>query len=230
MKRLVYILLISLFFISCRKEKEPIPNENQNFSIPDDIKDYCFFKPGTFWVYQDSLTGMIDSMYVTDSYVGKDTVSSQDNVGYTGIFDFFNVYVYSTALGGEYLYWTDATYWQAPGLQNIPRVYIKNTTIMTGYNESVLMFTNEYLNNNVLYTDNGGQINYSGLMSFTNSYYNFQNVKKYNSTKNYTVFGHPTIYCLKKNVGLINYKILPGGVDNTSYSANWKIKNYYIVQ
>lgn len=231
MKKILFISLWCIFIIACKKdEKIPVTNELGYTPISNDIKDYCFFKEGSFWVYEDSITGAIDSMFVTDSYIGKDTITTQDNLGYTGIFDFFNVYVYSTKLGGEYLFWTHSSFWQTPYVKNIPRVYIKNMTVQTGYNETTLMFTNEYLNNNLLYTDAGGRINYLGLMNFNTGYFNFQNIKIYNNTINFTHMGHETKSCFTKNIGLVGLKIMPGGVDSVSYEANWRLKNYYIVQ
>ncbi len=36
-----------------------------------EVKDYMVFKPGTYWVYQNDITGEIDSQWVTSSQVGE---------------------------------------------------------------------------------------------------------------------------------------------------------------
>jgi hypothetical protein len=36
-----------------------------------EVKDYMVFKPGTYWVYQNDITGEIDSQWVTSCQVGE---------------------------------------------------------------------------------------------------------------------------------------------------------------
>jgi hypothetical protein len=71
MRRPFRFLFISLLLLSslaslthCQEKKyvepEPIP-------LPPGFKEWMFFKEGTFWVYQDSVTGAFDSVVVTRS-------------------------------------------------------------------------------------------------------------------------------------------------------------------
>ncbi len=73
MKKL--LILISIIVIgnqySCKPE--PTPSVDPVFTaLPKDIKDYCVFKYGSFWIYQDSVSGVLDT--VTVSSYAIDTV------------------------------------------------------------------------------------------------------------------------------------------------------------
>jgi hypothetical protein len=79
MKKLFLIpLLILLFISSCNnKPVYPFPHPMEcgdgkgesKLCIPQEVKDYCFFKTGSYWVYIDSLTGTQDCVYVDNSYI-----------------------------------------------------------------------------------------------------------------------------------------------------------------
>jgi hypothetical protein len=58
---LLCICLSTLFFIGCKKEQPDPPIDY----MPQDFKDWMCFKEGTYWVYQDSITGRLDSTVVT---------------------------------------------------------------------------------------------------------------------------------------------------------------------
>ena len=62
MKKVIFISIISLLFISsCKKD----PELQSGPSIPlQDLPAYSHFKLGTYWVYKDSTSGIEDSMYV----------------------------------------------------------------------------------------------------------------------------------------------------------------------
>src|SRR5436853_130194 len=61
---IVALIFISAtaFFIGCKHDKPPVPLDR---TIPADMKSYWTFKPGTYWIYQDTVTGKLDSVYVT---------------------------------------------------------------------------------------------------------------------------------------------------------------------
>ena len=54
-------LLGILFFSGCKKDQPEPPVDY----LPQDFKDWMCFKEGTYWVYQDSITGKLDSTIVT---------------------------------------------------------------------------------------------------------------------------------------------------------------------
>jgi hypothetical protein len=61
MKRLVILIvltisIISLLIYSCKK-KEPV------FYISQLSKDYCYYKTGSYWIYKNDSTGILDSIF-----------------------------------------------------------------------------------------------------------------------------------------------------------------------
>lgn len=81
MKKLLYLSLL-LFFYACPlsdtdKCDDPVPE----FRLDDDFRSYFDFKPGTYWIYEDSLTGTEDSVYISGyrSKFFEDRVGRDDN-------------------------------------------------------------------------------------------------------------------------------------------------------
>jgi hypothetical protein len=61
-------LCAAIFFVSlagCDGQ----PKNKPTLFIPQVIKDYCIFKDSSFWVYQDSLTGALDSQCLKSSAI-----------------------------------------------------------------------------------------------------------------------------------------------------------------
>lgn len=68
MKRL-YILSILLLLLatsqySCKPEPPVQPKEPVFTPLPQEVKDYCVFKYGSYWIYQDSVSGALDTVTV----------------------------------------------------------------------------------------------------------------------------------------------------------------------
>lgn len=61
--RLWLVLAIAVCFASSCRKKEPEPIMRL---IPQGMKDYWDFKVGTWWVYQDSATGAVDTVKVEE--------------------------------------------------------------------------------------------------------------------------------------------------------------------
>jgi len=60
---MIYSIIIAFFIcsaISCKKEKP-------TYYIPQEIKDYVMFPEGSYWIYEDSITGNIDSIFLLES-------------------------------------------------------------------------------------------------------------------------------------------------------------------
>ena len=61
MKNLIFIItIISIVFIAsdCKKEEKP------TVYMPQEFKDYVDFPVGSYWIYEDSISGAIDSVYI----------------------------------------------------------------------------------------------------------------------------------------------------------------------
>ncbi len=52
----------------CIKDKAPKDayNKRSIYNIPQDFKDYFYFAPGTYWIYQNQRTQELDSVYIVD--------------------------------------------------------------------------------------------------------------------------------------------------------------------
>lgn len=68
MKRVALLIFLSYFLLlqsSCKKEEEKtFPSQ----PIPQWVRDYGWFEIGSYWIYQDSVTGQRDSVYVYHTY------------------------------------------------------------------------------------------------------------------------------------------------------------------
>ena len=65
---LIYALLLFtiLEFTSCSKvfNTDTSCPDSKTFKVPGIIKDMFVFKPGTWWVYENTTTGAYDSLWV----------------------------------------------------------------------------------------------------------------------------------------------------------------------
>lgn len=78
-KKLTHIPLLIMGLLltlasNCKKPKEPTPKAPVTiYNYLGDVKDYCVFKQGTYWVYQNDLTGDLDSHWVSSCDVWDET-------------------------------------------------------------------------------------------------------------------------------------------------------------
>ncbi|HYG14440.1 MAG TPA: hypothetical protein VEC12_01725 [Bacteroidia bacterium] len=75
MKKFTVIILLILFtgVINSCKPDDNGKLKQTSFPVPQEVKDYMYFKPGTYWIYQDSATGDLDTVNVTDTVVASKT-------------------------------------------------------------------------------------------------------------------------------------------------------------
>ena len=61
-----------LVFLGCEKQQK---NQSVTYvQINEDMKKAFYYKPGTYWIYKDSLTGTIDSFSVVSSFLDSSAV------------------------------------------------------------------------------------------------------------------------------------------------------------
>ena len=69
MKLTLSFLIFPVFVASCDKNHEfGIPGQIPYYPVSDNTKDYFFFQKGTYWIYENDSTHLIDSTYITDIY------------------------------------------------------------------------------------------------------------------------------------------------------------------
>lgn len=116
MKHIIPIIAVIIVLISCKGE-----TKFMHHPVHKDVKDYFYYKPGSYWVMRDSLTGRMDSFAVVHSesivystpdesgeviYCGmhqyrqntpgeKDSVLLRLSNGWTVSIDFFSAYKYA---------------------------------------------------------------------------------------------------------------------------------------
>ncbi|RTQ45875.1 hypothetical protein EJV47_23890 [Hymenobacter gummosus] len=62
MRQLWYLALLPLLAVQCRKEEEAAVTP-----LPAGLQAYAYFLPGTYWIYRDSASGQLDSVWVTSA-------------------------------------------------------------------------------------------------------------------------------------------------------------------
>ncbi len=112
----------------CRPDEISGPGTpaDQTLYIPQEAKDYCYFQPGTYWVYQDSATGELDSVYVYEAGAGIDTVTATQSNPTEGIFEWLYCNKKSTRDGYEYNSWIDMS-WSLPQFDASTKMYTSKT-------------------------------------------------------------------------------------------------------
>lgn len=99
MKRLyilsILLLLLAISQYSCKPDPTVQPKEPVFTPLPQEVKDYCVFKYGSYWIYQDSISGALDTVTVQSYSI--DTVNYPKIDGQlVGINEIFEIKVYHT--------------------------------------------------------------------------------------------------------------------------------------
>lgn len=217
-KLLYYSLAFFIFSVcscSCDKNGDGDPN-NGNWTIPQEVKDYTLFKPGTYWIYEDSATGVLDSVYVYDLQTGIDSTTN-------GNFEYFYEYCMHSIDGHSDDFWVH-TQWSKQ---------YQNTTVWKEkfkpgdyIGQTYLMIYPFDLNRRYgCYTDDiGAIITVRGVYDqLTILGTDFGNAVCFHDTKNITEGHVESSYFIAKNFGLVRSEI-------PDSSKIWNLIRYNIVQ
>jgi hypothetical protein len=130
MKNITHFFLLLTFFMSgCRPDEISGPGTpaDQTLYIPQEAKDYCYFQPGTYWVYQDSATGELDSVYVYEAGAGIDTVIATQSNPTEGIFEWLYCNKRSARDGYKYNSWIDMSWSSQPQIDASTKMFTSKT-------------------------------------------------------------------------------------------------------
>lgn len=96
MKKIFSWVIIILFLAACKQPAKNVPT--YNLLVPQDAFDFAYFKLGSYWIYQDSVSHLIDSTYVTLAEQGINTYNGDaaQTMGYGGKFGYFYLNIYSS--------------------------------------------------------------------------------------------------------------------------------------
>lgn len=227
MKKGCFYIIVFLLVLSCKKDP-PIPYCEE---FPDDcvdvreVKDYFYFKLGSWWVYEEEHTGIRDSVYVTETY--NDTSSV-----------LFETWLYSTYDGYDYTFWTTGVRPEvksnmAKKTERSTRVIRAKTTPGDHVAEDgcFLFYPIPGLSTTTSYISGAGIENYhigALVMEFIYSSYNiegttFNNVVYVSEENNPVEEGQPTNHYYSPHVGLIKKELLDS-------NQIWNLVEYEIIQ
>ncbi len=204
---------------SCIKEP-PAPAQTlipKERLLPEEAKAYIAFKPGTYWVYQDSATGARDSVWVNYLYYKKDT--GYDVLNNYLIYEYYELKTTSLLDGYFYYYELNSIY--SSGSRN----HIRRTKTKFGdYVGWTISFEYPIVPGNVLY---GGAYD----VTTTTNYYDSLNIKgivyhkvsRLHNKENPTEYGCQTIFYLAKDFGIIR-KV------NLDSVSTWNLVKYQIIK
>jgi hypothetical protein len=202
-KTFLFFALISLLLsvIGCKEKEKP------TFYMPQDFKDYVIFPIGSYWIYQDSISGVIDSTnlqlrtstmldendfpYICE-YIIEQVYHSYDNYTYhnTGK---INDYISNYSENNSYVY-----------LQSDP-IFISNVEI--GVSSGNLKYENFY----------------DSLIINNTS---FKDVKVFSSNESFGNIPFSRTYYYSRFIGLIKVVLtLTPGYDSPKV---WELKKYHI--
>ncbi|HRC32367.1 MAG TPA: hypothetical protein PK736_02870 [Bacteroidia bacterium] len=107
--RLSFLFFVICFSIAgCKKEETTQTKYDKR--MPQQMLDYGYFKKGTYWIYEDTVSKAIDSVYVFDDYYIVDTLPKDNPNGLeAGIYDEFNINTHSTHFNVDYYYWCNSS-------------------------------------------------------------------------------------------------------------------------
>jgi hypothetical protein len=101
-KTCLYLLCTALLLLNaCKPENKPHPNIYKGPYYLGEVKDYLYFKTGSYWVYKNNVTNQIDTWTMTfiDTFISKTDMDLPDGhyyAEYTG----FTYYQSSSLLNG----------------------------------------------------------------------------------------------------------------------------------
>ncbi|MEW6468676.1 MAG: hypothetical protein AB1458_07115 [Bacteroidota bacterium] len=218
MAKLYRILPFLLVLSSCHRDDPVNPPPPSPLSVPQEVKDYCYFKPGSYWVYRDTATGIEDSVFTLSAQTGWDTAIIN---GKEQAFEWFQCITRSDLDGYDYYYWTNMTWKTSDG--RVP-VFREKTTI-GDYEGKTILLSDKFSIPNIMYpySQNGIVSFVAVLDSFQINNEAFFNVVKFNDTENITENYNNTNFYISKHIGIIKKELLDS-------NTVWELVRYSITQ
>ena len=231
MKKILTVLIIAVAgfcLLSCKKK-----NNVQQVPVNDSLKAAFNFKPGTYWIYKDSLSGAIDSFAVTSNTDDFITVSTGTNnsASQEGIVIMITEHSISPATA-------DTQLWKFYYAENMFCVYFYESQIENGLIEYVPMVNYPFqpqlaeIGISPTYVQSAQIVNLSGNLSINGiAYNNLAVINHYAILTSNLPFNFPYSYndtfYVGSMAGLIKMN-LNHPVDN--YYRKWELQRYHIVK
>lgn len=185
--------------------------------LTQELKDYTYFRNGTYWVYEDSATGDLDSFYVYDSqnFFTDYLDNSGEPLAKLEVFQYFTKSSYD---GNTYYYLTDLI---NNRYSDHPKVTILRV-VEKGGNHTQNHFVHYPLEVGREYQYGSSLMRLEARPDKVNFKNTFHNVLVYHDLANNTEGGETTFY-IAKNMGIIRKEI-------KKTNRVWNLIRYKIVQ
>jgi hypothetical protein len=216
--------LLVLFFCGCKK-KEHGNVIGGVYLIPQEFKDYTLFLPGTYWIYQDSITGNEDSEYVINNSMGKDTFDLNPDAEGDEVVEYFQYDVRSSFQNGDgYRYDCNTSFYKCVERQQAEPCFFLNRGNQSG---SGFCFAYEFYDGFWFYCGYANKyskittIKHWPSLKLNNVQYNF--IVEFYDDKNITEKSNKTNIFFTKNVGIVRKELLDS-------NQTWNLIRSNIVQ
>jgi hypothetical protein len=219
-----YLFFVLVIFLSgCRKKDDP--EIGSIYLLPQEVKDYSLFLPGTYWIYQDSTTGNEDSVYVINSSNGKDTFDLKPDDPGDEVVEFFQFDTKSSFNNGEiFRYDCNTSFYQCVDSKQPKPCFYVDRANSTG---SGFCFLYDFYVGAWVYSSYAGfysKITIVNKWSILNlNSINYNNVVELNDDKNITENSNRTNFFFAKNIGIVRKELLDS-------NRTWSLIRYKIVQ
>ncbi len=208
----VVLLLLATSHYSCKPNDPAPPKEPETFLVWQEGWDYCFFKTGTWWVYQDSLSGAYDTMRVYEDDKGLDSV--KDNNGrLENIYEWFVVKMSSSYSGYNYYHRNHMSFYnQVRRIKTKPGDYV---------GENIYYIYPSTIGKKLGYYNDISEVKEKND-SASHLSKTFKNVIKISHTNDETEGKKPTLYYIAKNIGYYRKEV--------GTTEVWKLIDYNIIK
>ena len=229
MKHLLFLILlaITLLYSSCKKD----PNTSQPSKPPVPLQDltvYSYFKTGTYWIYKDSATSILDSIYVP--FDTSFSYYQNNNIQAAGNYMYYDTRTYSY-LDNHYCY-----YQISMGNYSIVNGYLG--VERTSHTGTDYLMVNEFNNTLFGYWGSPGVVTYCGSFDTLNvNGIVFNNAVHFHDTNNSTEISYTTTfgYCnpttdffIAKHIGIVRKRIRD--YQFNTVNKTWNLIRYHIIQ
>lgn len=210
----ICLFIIILIFIGCKKD-----NEVKTYYVPQDIKNYAYFKTGTWWVYEEELTNKRDCVLIVSNNGGYDEFDGKSGPP-KGIFEYFNCTAHSYLNGYDYTDDCNPT-WTKDGRS----IVFRGKSKPGDYVGSTILLFNKFIIGSRMYpyTQTGEVTLTAGTDSLLLKGEYYHKVHIFNDSKNSTEEDSPTNFFVARNIGIIRKEIM-------LVNENWNLVSYHIVQ
>ena len=198
--RVISILVLSTLFAGCLNPRDTGPTKIVNRLIPADLKAYWDFHPGSYWIYEDSATGKLDTVTVVDRQqviFDSELVYDSDT---KGICERLSLEM-ETSAGPTYYYGINT----AHGSDKIPYYMTSNWSRVGGISAvaSGVCFVYPLIVGNTTYDPFPHRTDTLSINAIHHQAFGFDSVVQINQTYNIVEGEQYTRWFWAKNVGII---------------------------